>query len=89
MSSTWIERAAQDNQRWWWQAACRDADPELFFPISSTGAGQPQVAQAKAVCARCQVRAECLGFALASPQVYGIWGGTTEEERYLLRRLPG
>lgn len=62
------------------------ADPELFFPISTAGPALGQVARAKAVCASCQVRQECLDFAIATTQVHGVWGGTTEEERRRLRR---
>lgn len=66
---------------WWSLAACQSADPEIFFPISSRGSGLHQVAQAKAVCERCQVRPECLSYAMASHQAHGVWGGTSEEER--------
>ena len=65
--------------------ACRDADPELFFPIGSRGPGLYQIAEAKAICARCLVIAECLGYALATGQDAGVWGGTTEQERRALR----
>jgi WhiB family transcriptional regulator, redox-sensing transcriptional regulator len=44
-----------------------------------------QVAKAKSICAGCQVRQECLGYALATHQIHGVWGGTSEEERQLLR----
>ena len=40
-----------------------------------------QAAQAKAICARCRVRPECLRFALATREAHGVWGGTSEEER--------
>jgi WhiB family redox-sensing transcriptional regulator len=66
--------------------ACQNADPELFFPIVATGPGLLQVASAKAVCARCEVQAECLRFAMESVQDHGVWGGKTEEERRALRR---
>ena len=62
---------------WRSAGACLSADPDLFFPISSAGPGERQIAQAKMICAGCQVRQECLDFALAHDQVYGIWGGTT------------
>ena len=65
-------------------AACKDEDPELFFPISAMGPGARQAAQAKAVCARCPVRAECLGDALDNGLDHGVFGGTTAEDR---RRL--
>jgi WhiB family transcriptional regulator, redox-sensing transcriptional regulator len=63
-------------------AAGASADPELFFPISSSGPSLAQAANAKAVCAGCEVRRECLAFALRTHQVHGVWGGLTEQERY-------
>jgi WhiB family redox-sensing transcriptional regulator len=66
---------------WRSAAACRSADPDLFFPISDSGPAREQTAQAKAICATCRVRRECLAFALRTGQIYGIWGGTTEHER--------
>jgi WhiB family transcriptional regulator, redox-sensing transcriptional regulator len=66
---------------WWNLAACRSADPELFFPISATGAGLADTARAKAVCASCRVRKPCLDYAIGTRQVHGVWGGTSEEER--------
>lgn len=71
---------------WRSAAACRVADPELFFPVSSSGPDLEQEAEAKEVCARCQVRPECLAFALRTRQVHGVWGGMSEQERYLLWR---
>jgi hypothetical protein len=71
---------------WRHRAACRDADPEIFFPVATTGpALARQEAAALAYCARCPVRAQCLAFALdALP--YGIAGGMTEDRRRTLRR---
>ena len=71
-----------------WRAlgACRHEDPELFFPVVPFGPGLVQADRAKAVCARCQVRADCLRFAVETVQDYGVWGGTSEEERRALRR---
>jgi len=63
------------------------ADPELFFPISSSGLALKQVAQAKAICTRCGIQQACLGYALDAGPLQGIWGGTTEAERRLRRRL--
>ncbi|HUK70250.1 MAG TPA: WhiB family transcriptional regulator [Streptosporangiaceae bacterium] len=71
---------------WLALGACRDKDPDLFFPVGSTGPAIAQVAAAKAVCARCNVRAACLRFALEKGQDHGVWGGTTEEERRAIRR---
>jgi WhiB family transcriptional regulator, redox-sensing transcriptional regulator len=67
-------------------AECRFTDPDLFFPVSSTGSSLLQVAAAKAICARCAVQPECLTFALRTRQVHGIWGGRTEQERYQAAR---
>ncbi|WP_033292423.1 WhiB family transcriptional regulator [Amycolatopsis jejuensis] len=71
---------------WLARAACQDEDPELFFPISAIGPGARQVEKAKAVCARCPVRAECLTYALDNGLDNGIFGGTTELERRKLVR---
>lgn len=62
-------------------AACRRAEPELFFPVSAAGQSTAETERAKAVCARCPVRRECLQFALATRQAYGVWGGMSEQER--------
>jgi WhiB family redox-sensing transcriptional regulator len=76
------QRAGRQARRdWWREAACRTADPEIFFPVSAPGAGRDEVARAKEVCAACRVRRQCLQFALATHQAHGVWGGTTEEER--------
>jgi WhiB family transcriptional regulator, redox-sensing transcriptional regulator len=66
---------------WRTLAACRHADPELFFPPGRDDLAAGQVAAAKAVCARCPVCRECLAFAIAHRQHDGIWGGLTELER--------
>jgi WhiB family redox-sensing transcriptional regulator len=66
-------------------AACQHSDPELFFPISSYGPAEDQLRSAKAVCAQCQMREECLSFALDTGQDHGVWGGLSEEERRALR----
>ncbi|WP_236706559.1 WhiB family transcriptional regulator, partial [Frankia sp. ACN1ag] len=65
---------------------CRDEDPELFFPIGTTGPAERQVEEAKAVCARCAVTADCLAWALDTGQDSGVWGGLSEDERRALRR---
>ena len=68
----------------WRDAACRDADPELFFPDGDTRSARAQVKMAKLICRGCPVSATCLSWALDSNQEAGIWGGLTEDER---RRL--
>ncbi len=77
------------NENWRSAAACRIADPDLFFPVSSSGKALEQVSEAKAICARCRVRGKCLAFALVTHQRHGVWGGMSEEERYQLERSPG
>jgi WhiB family transcriptional regulator, redox-sensing transcriptional regulator len=82
------QRAALEAGRrdWWRSAACREADPELFFPVAPEGPGADEIARAKAVCAGCRVRRECLQYALATRQLHGVWGGTTEDERLIHAR---
>lgn len=76
----------EDPDDWRDDAACRDTDPDLFFPVGTTGPALEQIAAAKAVCVQCDVQAECLEFAIVSNQDSGVWGGTSEEERRVLRR---
>lgn len=71
---------------WRDDAACRDEDPDLFFPIGTTGPALMQEAEAKAVCGRCPVREPCLRWAVEAGQDLGIWGGTNETERRRLKR---
>ena len=71
---------------WRDQAMCRDTDPELFFPIGTTGQALLQIAKAKSVCCQCPVTVECLEFALETNQDTGIWGGNSEDERRHMRR---
>ena len=75
-----------ENEDWRVDAACRDTDPDLFFPVGTTGPAIEQIASAKAVCGECDAQAECLEFALATNQDSGVWGGTSEEERRKLRK---
>lgn len=71
----------QEVYDWRESAACRDQDPELFFPVSEVGPGSEQVRQAKAVCARCPVQQECLQYATDVGLAHGIFGGATPQER--------
>ncbi|MEV6315757.1 WhiB family transcriptional regulator [Streptomyces sp. NPDC051776] len=72
---------------WRQSAACRDEDPELFFPIGTTGpAATRQAELAKGVCNHCPVQQECLEWALENNQDSGVWGGMDEMERRALRR---
>ena len=70
--------------------ACKDEDPELFFPVGISGPALLQIEEAKAVCRRCPVNAACLNWALdMSSNPNGIWGGMTEDERTALKRRIG
>ncbi|NVI92135.1 WhiB family transcriptional regulator [Actinomadura sp. BRA 177] len=71
---------------WRHRAACRDVDPELFFPIGNTGPAILQIEEAKQVCRRCDVTDACLRWALESGQESGGWGGMGEDERRALKR---
>ncbi|MFE0786906.1 WhiB family transcriptional regulator [Streptomyces mutabilis] len=71
---------------WREHAECRTEDPDLFFPIGTTGPAALQTEQAKAVCRRCPVREQCLRWALDTGQSIGVWGGTSEMERRALKR---
>ena len=68
-------------EEWRDDAACRGADLDLFFPISDDESGP-----AKAICATCPVRDDCLEWALATRQEDGIFGGMTPSERRRTRR---
>lgn len=67
---------------WWEQAACRQVDPEVFFPSRGES-----TAQAKAVCAGCPVVEECLAYGMS--EHFGIWGGKSERERRRMARNGG
>ena len=60
------------------QAACKDVDPDLFFPDGKNKREQEH--KAKQVCASCPIVTDCLQFAIDNDQI-GIWGGTTDEDR--------
>lgn len=61
--------------------ACNGTDPDMFFPNRGESL-EPAIS----VCARCVVREECLEYAVANGEKYGVWGGTSERERRRLRR---
>ena len=86
MALTWSRPFEWDTDDWRDQAACRDTDPDLFFPVGSTGPAIEQIAAAKLVCRKCDVQDACLEFALATNQEAGVWGGTDEDERRKLRK---
>ena len=71
---------------WRDRAECRTEDPELFFPIGTTGPALLQTMAAKMVCRGCPVARECLDWALSTGQDSGVWGGMSEDERRDLKR---
>jgi WhiB family transcriptional regulator, redox-sensing transcriptional regulator len=71
---------------WRHAAACRDEDPELFYPVGVTGPALLQIEDAKDVCRRCESIDRCLQFALEQGIDQGIYGGMSEEERRALKR---
>jgi WhiB family redox-sensing transcriptional regulator len=74
-----------------WQAhgACTQdgVDPELFFPVGTTGPALVQVEQARAVCRGCPVAGQCLSWALDAGERHGVWGGLFEDELAAVRRV--
>ena len=69
---------------WQDQALCAQTDPEAFFPEKGGS-----TREAKRVCRSCEVRAECLEYALEHDERFGIWGGMSERERRRLKREAG
>ncbi len=86
-----IPEAGQDAHAsaWRYQALCADQDPDLFFPIGTGGAAVRQALRAKAICAQCGVRAQCLEWAIDTHQPHGVWGGLDEQERERLHGRTG
>ena len=66
---------------WQGRALCAEVDPEIFFPEKGGSTREP-----KRVCRACEVRTECLDYALEHDERFGIWGGFSERERRALRR---
>ena len=69
---------------WQERALCAQTDPEAFFPEKGGS-----TREAKRVCGRCEVKAECLEYALGHDERFGIWGGLSERERRRLKRRAG
>ena len=85
-SASAAETASGHRPYWRDDAACRDADPDLFFPGGDASSALAQVKSAKLICRGCPVRITCLSWALDSGRQHGIWGGLTEDERRRLHR---
>jgi len=73
---------AEDAEDLSWQdaARCAEADPELWFPERGCS-----TRPAKRICAGCEVRPQCAEYALARPELFGVWGGLSVREREQLR----
>ena len=78
--------ACDSHPDWRADAACRNADPELFFPDGDIRSARDRIKAARLICRCCPVSVTCLSWALASGQEAGIWGGLTEDERRRLHR---
>jgi WhiB family transcriptional regulator, redox-sensing transcriptional regulator len=66
---------------WQERALCSQTDPEAFFPEKGGS-----TREAKRICSRCEVKGECLEYALGHDERFGIWGGLSERERRKLKR---
>lgn len=86
MPVAWSRPEVPMHDRWRHDAACRNVEPDLFFPVGTTGMAIEQIRAAKAVCDECPVIGPCLEYALSTNQDSGVWGGTSEDERRTLRR---
>jgi WhiB family transcriptional regulator, redox-sensing transcriptional regulator len=79
-----LSTTSQDDEEvltWQERSLCAQTDPEAFFPEKGGS-----TREAKKVCVGCEVRSECLEYALAHDERFGIWGGLSERERRRLRR---
>jgi len=66
-------------------AACLAEDPDLFFPTGNGDSAYLQIEKAQVVCGRCAVVEACLGWAMASRQIVGVWGGLSDDQRLALK----
>lgn len=84
-STTAMIVAPSSNPRWWRKhAACLGLDPNMFIPVKTGGCHDYR--EAREVCKRCAVTAECLAYALDTNERMGMWGGLSPKERRQLRR---
>ena len=79
-----IQRSTSPEPEWHERALCAQTDPEAFFPEKGGS-----TREAKKICTGCEVRSECLSYALAHDERFGIWGGLSERERRRLKRAAG
>ncbi|MFD5553004.1 MULTISPECIES: WhiB family transcriptional regulator [unclassified Streptomyces] len=76
-----VEGMDEEELGWQERALCAQTDPESFFPEKGGS-----TREAKKVCLACEVRSECLEYALANDERFGIWGGLSERERRRLKK---
>jgi len=76
----WVDPVAEE-MSWQERALCAQTDPESFFPEKGGS-----TREAKKICLNCEVKAECLSYALSNDERFGIWGGLSERERRRLKR---
>ena len=83
MDTAMMEVVEEEGEQLSWQerALCAQTDPEAFFPEKGGS-----TREAKKVCVGCEVRAECLEYALDHDERFGIWGGLSERERRKLKK---
>ena len=82
-----VRAAAVDDDNplaWQTDALCAQTDPEAFFPEKGGS-----TRDATRICTSCEVRSQCLEYALANDERFGIWGGLSERERRKLRKRAG
>jgi WhiB family redox-sensing transcriptional regulator len=78
-----VAEVSEPDVSWREDALCAQTDPDAFYPeVGKSGS----IEEVKKVCQRCDVRAQCLAYALENKEVYGIWGGLSERERRRLRK---
>ena len=78
---TLLAGGGDDELEWHDKALCAQTDPDAFFPEKGGS-----TREAKRICESCEVRQECLEYALANDERFGIWGGLSEMERRRLRK---
>ncbi len=84
LAGTGVGDDAEGLLAWQDQALCAQTDPEAFFPEKGGS-----TREAKRICVGCEVKQECLEYALMSDERFGIWGGLSERERRRLKRKAG
>ena len=86
--SSFSDEMQGPSSEWAKFAACKNESSNLFYPPEETKTPErnAMIKDAIRICAGCPVRRECLNYAIAKPEKFGVWGGMTEEERFVKRR---